>query len=351
MGRRDRIVASDVLALQGTVPFDRSEDRKGGLGTMLEHVLVPLDGSPLAECVLPHVVALARALDTRITLLRVLEHAPAAERIGSVDPLGWYINEAEGKAYLNGWTGRLQETGLRVESALLEGQAAGRIIEFAGAHDVDLIVLSSHGRSGLSGWNVSSIVQKIIMRAYAPVMIVRAYQAASVDLTALSYKRMLVPLDCSQRAECVLPVVTALARFYGAQLLLAHVVRRPEIIRRVPLTRQEIELTDQLTEHNRQEASKYLEQLQSRLDVDVRTILLVGDSSAAVLHDVVEQEGVDIVLLSAHGYSGSTKWPYGSVVINFIGYGTTPLLIMQDLSPDELERTKAEMLAREHKGH
>ncbi len=318
---------------------------------MLKHVLVPLDGSPLAECVLPHVVALARALDARVTLLRVLEPPSAAGRIGSVDPLGWYITEAESKVYLDGWTGRLHKTGLRVESVLLEGQAAGRIVEFVHANDVDLIVLSSHGRSGLSGWNVSSIVQKIIMRAYAPVMIVRAYQAASVDLTSLSYKRMLVPLDCSQRAECVLPVATALARFFGAQLLVAHVVRRPEIICRVPLTRQEVGLTERLTERNREEASKYLEQLQSRLDVDVRTILLVGDSSATALHDVVEQEGVDIVLLSAHGRSGSTKWPYGSTVVNFIGYGTTPLFVMQDLSPEEVEHTQAEMLAREHKGH
>jgi hypothetical protein len=79
--------------------------------------------------------------------------------------------------------------------------------------------------------------------------------------------------------------------------------------------------------------------------------LLVSENSAASLHDLVEQESVDMVMLSAHGYSGGIKWPYGSMVINFIGYGTTPLLIVQDLSPDEVERTKAEMYAREYKGH
>jgi nucleotide-binding universal stress UspA family protein len=94
-----------------------------------------------------------------------------------------------------------------------------------------------------------------------------------------------------------------------------------------------------------------LKQLQSRLDVHVRTSVLLSDHTAETLHDLVEQANADLVILSAHGYSGGTKWPYGSLVVNFIGYGTTPLMIVQDLSPDEVERTRAEMLARERKGH
>jgi nucleotide-binding universal stress UspA family protein len=79
--------------------------------------------------------------------------------------------------------------------------------------------------------------------------------------------------------------------------------------------------------------------------------VLLSDHTAETLHDLVEQANADLVILSAHGYSGGTKWPYGSLVVNFIGYGTTPLMIVQDLSPDEVERTRAEMLARERKGH
>jgi hypothetical protein len=63
------------------------------------------------------------------------------------------------------------------------------------------------------------------------------------------------------------------------------------------------------------------------------------------LHDLVEREGADLVILSAHGYSGNTKWPYGSVVTNFIAYGTTPLLIVQD-APAESSRS-ARAQARE----
>jgi len=318
---------------------------------MLEHMLVPLDGSPLAECVLPHVVALAHAFGARVTVLRILERTRAADPTRSVDPLDWHIRKAEAGAYLDGVAARLQEVGLRVEKGLLEGQAAERIVEFAHTTDVSLVLLSSHGRSGLSGWNISGVVQKIVLRAYMPTMIVRAYHPASGDLDGLRYRRLMIPLDCSQRAECVLPVATKLARFHKSRLLLTHVVRRPELICRAPPMQGDLNLVEQISERNRQEAGRYLKQLQARLSLDIEGHLLVEDSAEAPLHDLVRQENVDLVVLSAHGYSGETKWPYGSVALNFIAYGTTPLLIVQDLSLEELERTQAEMAAREHRGH
>jgi len=296
-------------------------------------------------------VALTRAFDSRVTLLRVLEQARTVDQARSIDPLGWHMRKAEAKAYLDGWLVRLQELGLRMEAILLEGQAAERVIEFAHDRQVSLIILSSHGRSGLSGWNVSGVVQKIILRACIPTMVVRAYQSVTDDLMGLRYRRLLIPLDGSQRVECVLPLATSLARFHGSQLLLAHVVRRPEVPRRVPLTQEEVELVDRLVERNRAEATRYLEQLRSRLPGDIKTRVLIGDQVAETLHELIAQEDIDLVMLSAHGYSGGTRWPYGSVALNFIAYGTTPLLIVQDLSRDELERSQAEIAARERGGH
>ena len=60
---------------------------------------------------------------------------------------------------------------------------------------------------------------------------------------------------------------------------------------------------------------------------------------------------MDLVALCAHGHTSSTKWPYGSMALNFIAYGTTPLLVMQDMSPQELEQTQAEVAAQQSKGH
>jgi len=318
---------------------------------MFDHILVPLDGSPLAECVLPHAVALARALDAQVTVLRVLERPRVTDPTRSIDPLGWHIRKAEAETYLGGVVARLRKVDLRAKKSLLEGQAAERIIEFAHSQDVSLILLGSHGRSGLSGWNVSGVVQKVILRVGMPTMIVRAYQSVTDNLANLRYRRLLIPLDGSQRAECVLPLATMLARFHESQILLAHVVHRPEIPRRASPTQEELDLANQLTERNRQEAARRLKQLSSRLASNVQTRLLVDDSVASALHAIVRQEDIDLVVLGAHGYSGDTQWPYGSVALNFIAYGTTPLLIVQDLSQDELEVTQAELAAREYKGH
>lgn len=321
--------------------------RRNGGNAMVDSILVPLDGSRLAECVLPHAVAVGRALGARITLLHVMQSG----RSRSTDPVGWHVRKAEAQAYLKQIAGRLGKIGLSVDDALLEGQAAERVVEFAHEEKADLIVISSHGRSGLSKWNISSVVQKIILRAYKSTMIVRAYQPQEKDLGGVHYRRLLLPLDGSQRAECVLPLGVALAHSYESQLLLARVVRKPEFPHRIPLTREEIELRDQVVERNRREASQHLEELHLRLKGNAETRLLVSDDAAAALHQLVRDEGIDLVLLSAHGYTGAPRWPYGSMALNFIAFGTTPLLMVQDLSEEEVAQSQAEIAAREHKGH
>ncbi len=318
---------------------------------MLDHILVPLDGSRLAECVLPHAVALAQAFDADVTLLRVVARAPTAGMGETVDPLRWQMRKTEAESYLESIGTRLRATEVEAEEVTLEGKAADSVIEFAHGQDVDLILLSSHGQSGLSKWNISSVVQKIILRAYMPMMIVRAYRAASNDLRDLRYEQVLVPLDGSQRAECVLPLASRLADFHDARLLLAHAVDKPEIPPHRPLTEEEAELVDRIVEHNRVEVNEYLEDLEDRLKCDVQLRLLEDEDAAAALHNLVERENVDLVALSAHGATSSTKWPYGSMALNFIAYGTTPLLVIQDMSPEELEQTQAEMAAKESRGH
>lgn len=318
---------------------------------MIDHILVPVDGSALAECVLPHAAAMARAFDARITVLRVVERESDGEEADVVDPLNWHIRKAEAEAYVDEVVSRLQEIDLRAGKVLLEGSAAERIVGFAHDEDVGLIVISSHGQSGLSRWNINSVVQKVILRAFLPTLIVRAYQPVPAELTELHYNRLMVPLDGSQRAECVLALSKAIARFHDCPLLLAHVVSRPEMPRRMPLTDEEIEMVERLVERNREKAAKYLAEIESRIDSPVETRLTVGDSTPVALHKLVDQEDIDLVVLSAHGYSGEARWPYGSVALNFIAYGTTPLLIVQDISREELKRTEAEIAAEESKGH
>ncbi len=315
---------------------------------MFDRILIPLDRSSLAECVLPHAVAMARAFESRLALVHVLESSQQANWRRAVDPLNWRIRKAEAQGYLDDLGQRLQGDGISVEKDILEGPAAEQIVEMANAEDYPLILLSSHGQSGLTGWNLSSIAQKIVLRAHTSVMVVRAYQAASGDVAPFPYHRLLVPLDGSQRAEFILPVASALARTQSAEILLTHVARRPELPRQTPPAPEDVALAERLVGRNQAEATEYLEAVRSRLSVNVQTQVLTGDDVAMPLHELVDQEHIDLVLLSAHGHSGRSRWPYGSVVMNFLAFGTTPLLIVQDLPKDQIAPTQAEVAAMEH---
>lgn len=318
---------------------------------MFNEILVPLDGSSLAECVLAHVVAMATSFHAVAVLLRVLGQEHAEGAAGPADPVGWHLAEAEAQSYLQEVADRLASNDVSAETVVLQGEPAERVLELAKERGSGLIVLSSHGQSGLSGWNVSSVVQKIILRAYRSVMIVRAYQPGSERGGVARYRRILVPLDGSQRAECVLPVAAVLAEANRGTLLLTHVVREPEMPRQTKPTEEDLQLAQRLVERNTVEAEAYLGRLEKRLSVDAQTRLLVGGDVATMLQDAVESEEADLVVLSAHGYSGAPRRTYGSITASFVAYGITPLLIVQDIEEGESQPSQAELLIKEHKGH
>lgn len=319
---------------------------------MFERILAPLDGSSLAECVLPHLVSMATTYDARVSLVQVLECSEEAAG-KPVDPLDWEMYKAEAEAYLDDVKARLEEAGVhKVRTVLLEGRPAQRLLEFVEEQKVDLILLSSHGKAGLSRWSVNSVVRKIVQRANRSAMIVRGYKAAEMEaLAAARYERLLVPLDGSQRAECALSPAVTLTRAHGAELLVGHVVIRPEIPRQLPLTDEDRALIDRFVERSKELSAGYLDQLHGRLSLEFEAKLRVDEDVAAALHEMVDEESADLVVLCAHGYSGKTKWPFGSVTTSFIEYGTTPLLMVQDLDPEDIEPTEAEKAAEESKGH
>jgi nucleotide-binding universal stress UspA family protein len=318
---------------------------------MFKRILLPLDSSKLAECVLPHLVAIARICEPEVQLLRVSEPFGVTARLRLLDPVDWQIRKAEAASYLSGIAACLQNAGLRVSTQLYDGRPAEQIIEVAHSWDADLILMSSHGQSGLSPWNVSSVVQQVILRAHRSLMIVRAYQPVTAELTGLRYRKIFLPLDGSQRAEMPLVLAESLARAHSSEILAAHVVRQPELPRRTSASQEDLLLVNQLTERNRAEAIKYLEDLKSRLEMTIQTKLEVSPSISRSLHQIADENNIDLTILSAHGYSGDTRWPYGSVGLGFIVYGSTPLLILQDLPTNRIEPTRAETAVQETGGH
>jgi nucleotide-binding universal stress UspA family protein len=319
---------------------------------MFDHILLPLDGSPLAECVLPHAVALAKAFKSRLTLLRVVFQKRSENQQSIVNPMDWQMLKSEADAYLKSVQSRLENVDVQSEPYVMEGNPAQQIIDYTRDEQVDLIVMSSHGKGGLSEWNINSVVQKVLYRAFVPVMLIRAYHASPEPLTGLTYDRILLPLDGSKRAECSLPLAKSIGAVQDAKIYLTHIVEEPILPTQTPLSKEDRELIHRLTEINVNEAERYLNMIKDQFEgIDTQTIIETSSKTNIALHNIVERDNIDLVILSAHGYSGENRWPYGNITLNFIAYGTTPLIIIQDLSEDEIAKTLAEKYATQSKGH
>jgi nucleotide-binding universal stress UspA family protein len=375
---------------------------------MYSRILIPLDGSKLAERVLPHAIEFARVFDASLVLLRVLDPSTLGESQHTLEPFAWQIRKAEADVYLKTTAARLrQQQDLTVESVLLEGKTAENIIDFTQNQSIDLLAISTHGASGLSRWSTSSVFQKVISKVYQHVLIVRAYQGIETEEPALEesatgarqfateagreealsassamggssaasasavipntsvselleanqtsarpagefYQRILMPIDTSRRAECSLPVASTLAEGSGASLILAAVVRRPELAYPVERTDEVNQLTEKLLQISRETATAYLDEIQGRLKAPSEVRIIENDSVPLAIHDLAEQENASLVVFCAHGYTGRMSWPYGSVVQNYIDHGTRPVLVVQDMPRSQVRPTAAELAAEKY---
>lgn len=147
---------------------------------MYKNVMVPLDGSSLAECVLPHVDALTKAgLIEKVTFVRVAEPVRVPVDVeGPVLDKQWQETQAERRAeaedYLGKLLSRLNYGKVNVGSQVLMGTAADSLADYAVKKGIDLIIIASHGRSGISRWVWGSVAERILRSARAPVLIVKA---------------------------------------------------------------------------------------------------------------------------------------------------------------------------------
>ena len=320
----------------------------------IRHVLVPLDGSQLAECVLPFAAVVARAFAARVTLLRVLEAHGGPARHVHVDPLQWEISRAAARSELTRIAGEFEPAAAAPSVEIVSGAVAEQIIHVAEEKYVDLIVLSSHGEGGLSGWRLSSTVQKVILRAPTSILIVPAYVRSGGRIGDPRLARILLPLDCSPRAECVLPLATALARVHDGELILTHVVPEPELPRRMSPSARDLTLAAQLTERNRAEAERYLAELQSQFlaqGTRARVRIVVSPRCDRTLRALADEENVDLLLLSAHGKTGDAGERYGAVAARLLQSSNRPVIIVQDLAGVLRAVNTAEEVLREHPGH
>jgi nucleotide-binding universal stress UspA family protein len=146
---------------------------------MYKKILVPLDGSELAECVLPHVESIAKGCGVgSVVFVRALDtYVPSGTYAYVSESLRKEIEENNEKAareYLDEVAGRINLGGIEVQKQLITGRAAESIAEYATKNDVDLIAIATHGRSGVSRWAWGSVADRVLRSACVPVLMVRA---------------------------------------------------------------------------------------------------------------------------------------------------------------------------------
>ena len=147
---------------------------------MYRKIMVPLDGSPLAECVLPHVEAIVGGCPVReLVLIRVVE----PERVYSVsdspiDPNLAAARESERRKkaedYLHAVASRLDEPGLVCEIKTIVGRIAESLVDYCAHNEIDLVIIATHGHSGVTRWVRGSVADKILRTSTIPVLMIRA---------------------------------------------------------------------------------------------------------------------------------------------------------------------------------
>jgi nucleotide-binding universal stress UspA family protein len=207
-------------------------------------------------------------------------------------------------------------------------------------HGADLTVLASHGEHGRSEWALSSTARKLVDAVPGSLMLIPTDGARDPART-LGYRRIMVPLDGSARAESVLPIAMRLTTAHKAELLIAHVTPAPELTKVGPLTAQDLELEQRVIARNERVARGYLDQIRSRLSeagIVPRTMISRCVDARTGLTRVVRREGVDLVVLSAYGRRGPRDIPCGSVAAHLLTHVAAPLLVFRERPRRVLKR-------------
>ena len=296
---------------------------------MYHRILVPLDTSELAEVALPYAEQMAGRLGSEITLMSVSHSAGEKEQrvFRSYIQETVAVTKERANRYLEKPTGQ----DVKVESAILVGNPAEEIVDYADRESIDVIVMATHGRSGIGRWALGSVADKVLRATERPVVLIGAKGARPGLLKKGVFKRALVPLDGSKESEAVIPYIEELASRLGAEVTLLqvlaivyHVYVSGEAAVQVPYTEEEMKPL-------KASAESYLEKVGSGLKgkgVTTKCQVRVGAAGHEIIK-LADEIGADIVAMSTHGRSGVGRLVFGSVAEKVVRTGNTPVLLVR----------------------
>ncbi|WP_376794709.1 universal stress protein [Thermogemmatispora sp.] len=293
-------------------------------------LLVPLDGSRLAEAVLPSVIALARHYQAEVVLLHVLEQRPPAQVHGErhlrdIAEAGLYLEEVAARL-------RAEELAAVVHVHENREQSVARsIVEHVQELASDLVVMCTHGNGGVRDLLFGSIAQQVLQQGPCPVWLVLPRKDGSAP--SFKLRRILVPLDGTPEHEPGLPAAIALARAFEAELHLVFVIPTLATLAgeaavsgvMLPSTmRAVLDLAEQ-------GAQVYLEQVVRQSQdrgVKAQGEVLRGETVQEVAR-LLERREIDLIVLASHGRTGLDALLSGSVAPRLVGRVTVPLLLVR----------------------
>lgn len=287
---------------------------------MFERIAVPLDGSGLAELALPWASELAAAFGSEVDIISACETTAEEHR----NMHRAYVEHKAEEVTAQIRSAQQGKAGAaRVEAVILEGNPAEQVVDYADKNEIALLVLVSHGRSGLMPWSLGSTAARILERTARPSLFIRAGSASAVG----HFVHLLVALDGSERSEAVLPYSVEIARLMGSRVTLLRVIAPgynvPTIGGMNYVAMPEAE-TDRLSS----EAGQYLGAVRGRFGgVDVNPVVCVGDAPAEIAKFVAQNE-VSMVLMASHGESGA-RWSMGGVAHKMVHSSPVPLLLVK----------------------
>ena len=302
------------------------------------NILVPLDGSELAEKALEPANQIAMAMaqygneprPVRLTLLRVL--SPMA--LLAADPYLYdemmRMSSDEAQAYLNQVASTMTANGVVIETKIVNGSSAEAIVQYAEGAGVDLIVMSSHGRTGSRRWVYGSVAEKVMHHAPCATAIIRAH----VEVSMFENRKILVPLDRSELAERAMGPALSLARAVNSNVYLLRVVAAGEpMAESMRPTGEQVEAALTATDlEEKGVAEAYLQSVFSRFE-NTRLFFDVQTTSGDVADTIVtyaDDNHVDLIVISSHGRSGLGRWLHGSVAEKVLRGATCATLIVRE---------------------
>lgn len=284
---------------------------------MWEKILVPLDGSDLAELALPYAQELALGFRSEVVLVHINE--PAESEYQHMHQL-----------YLEDIAGQMRKRIKRVTPLVIPGKPAEGIIDYADKKGVSLIVMTSHGRSGITAWVVGSIANKVLHATRVPLLLIKAAQPQQKAPRKRRLNSVLLPLDGSAAGEAIIAYTGEILRHLEVKVILLGVVPAGQHIRTVGGL-DYILYPEQHLALIKAEAKEYLDKVYQRLKGEkgeVKVELRVGDVASEIINSA-KGNSASLIAISSHGHSGMTKWVFGSIAQKVVQASEIPVLMVR----------------------